>query len=232
MLLPKVTVVPVGAAVPGSINARTTGLHGVHATEVLPALRGADFAPTQVIRRESPLDVRDKHYAAMRAAGTRLLAELAVTYDVLLNAFDEQVAAEVEAWNTISVAAETTEDLSPWAGMDARLGDVDQKIDKWANGAHDYTGIKRYNRDLVNAHWTAVVGAVQDAHTEWELWATAAEKSAEVATARWEAIRGRGVQAPTDTIPKLTPRVLSAMDAVKAAERRVHAPRVEAGERS
>lgn len=230
-LLPEVPVCPVGAMVPGSIVPTGRGLHGAHATEVLPALRQADHDRTQVIAFVHPdIVARDREYAAMRAAGDRLLAELKARHDVLLNAFDEQVAAEGEAWDAIAVAAETQPDLSPWAGMGARLADVDQKIDVWVNSSPTFTGIKRFNRDRVNAHWTEVVGAVQDAHTEWELWATAAQKSAEVALARWDAIRGRSVQAPTDTVPKMTPRVLSALDAVKAAEVRVHAARVEAGE--
>lgn len=231
-LLPGVPVRPVGAMVPGSIVPTGRGLHGAHATEVLPALRQADHDRTQVIAFVHPdIVARDREYAAMRAAGDRLLAELKARHDVLLNAFDEQVAAEGEAWDAIAVAAETQPDLSPWAGMGARLADVDQKIDVWVNSSPTFTGIKRFNRDRVNAHWEKVVSTGRDAHTEWELWATAAVKSAEVALARWEAIRGRGVQAPTDTvIPKLTPALLSALDAVKAAEDRVHAARVEAGE--
>ena len=229
MLLPKVTVVPVGAARPGSIIARTTGLNGVHATAVLPALRSADHDQTQVIRRENPLAARDRHYAAMRAAGEKLLTELRVRHDVLLNAFDEQHAAEAGAWTTVAARFCAVADLEPLSekAIGGWFDGVDRKIDVWVNGDQ---GLVRFNRDRVNAHWVKVVGEVQDAHAVLELQAQGAENDAKLLLAHWRKLCAGPVAAPTDTIPELTPAALSAMDAVKAAEDRVHLAQAEAGE--
>ncbi len=214
MLMPKVTVVPVGAMVPGSIVARTTGLRGEHATAVLPALRHADRDATQVMTRVRPAKT-----------GKRLSAELTARYDVLLNAFDEQVAAEAAAWDALSTAALTDPDLSPYEAFDAHCADIDNKVAEWVCGDK---GIKRFNRDRANRYYQGVVRQVRAAHTALELWVKSAGSEAELSAARWEAHGARDVAAPTDTIPKLTPALLSAMDAVRLAEARVAVAGIEA----
>lgn len=227
--LPRLVARPVGAMIPASIVPPARGLNGVHATEVLPALRAADTAATQVIPRVHPgLAERDRHYAAMRESGDRLLEELRVRYDVIIAAFDEQHAAEAAAWDAVAAMAGTEDDLSPYEGMDAQCTDIDQKIDGWVNDGHG--GLKRYNRNRVNNYWQQVVGPVREAYASLGVQTQAAVSSARLLLAQRDALGARDVGAPTDTFPALTPRVLSAMDAVRYAEAAVLAVGAECGE--